>query len=362
MKIALVNDYLPSTGIGNYAFSLLSEFQKTGRDAEMVYLNYGKSNEIRDQRLKILETPWKLPILRHSLNWYYYFPKKIPSGYDIYHVSSQYLSRIAAYRKPCIITCLDLIPVALPESYPFPTRFLLKKALKQFKEAEKIITISEYTRRDVINRLEIEKNRVKAIHLGYDKDVFRKKSRSEARRKLGLPDKKIILHVGSEEPRKNIPLIIESFSTILKEFPDSLLIRVGERRRETDELIKKLNLGKNVLYRRGITKEELSLLYNAADLLVFPSSYEGFGFPVLEAMASGLPVVTSNRTSIPEVAGDACIMIKDLDPRELVEGMLRILTDKNLSENLTRKGLTQTEKFSWEKTASETIKVYEDVI
>ncbi len=365
MKIAIVNDYLPTTGIGNYAFSLFSEYQKMKKNAEMIYLNYGKSNEMENssKHIKMLKTPWKMPIFRQSFNWFFYFPKKIPGGYDIYHVSSQYLSKVAAYRKPCVVSCLDIIPLVMPENCPLATRLMLGKAVKHIVNAERIVTISEHTKKDVVERLGIDREKIVVTYLGFDKNVFRKTGKMQARKDLGLPlDKKIILNVGSEEPRKNIPGLMSAVFLLKKSFPGIMLVRVGERKKETEELIRNLGLGGNVLYQKNIPKEKLALFYNAADVMAFPSSYEGFGFPVLEAMSCGTPVVTTNRTSIPEVAGNACIMIDQMEADELANRIYDVLTDTKLGKTLSAMGLKQAEKFSWEKTARETMEVYERVL
>ncbi len=362
MKIGLINDYPPTTGIGNYAFSLFPELQKIKEDVDMLYLQYKEPLNFKDDRIRVLKTPFRLPLFTRTLNWYYYFPKKIPEGYDVYHVSSQYLSKVAKYRKPCVVSCMDIFPAILEQDYPYPLRFMLKKALQYLREANTIIAISEYSKKLLVDRLNIPESKVHVVHLGVSTEIFKPMKKEEARRKVGLPENsKIILHVGSEEPRKNIPALISAFNELQKNIPGVLLLRVGEKRSTTQELIRKLMLEKKVRYHQNISKEELALLYNAADLFVFPSFNEGFGLPVLEAMACGIPVVSSNRASLPEVVGDGGIMIDPFDVKTLSSAVYGVLINKNLVHKMIKKGLERAKFFSWERTALNTLKIYEEV-
>lgn len=362
MKIGLVNDYPPASGIGNYAFSLFSELKRMDKNVDMLYLQYKEPLKISDEHIKIIETPFKLPVLTKTLNWYYYFPKKIPEGYDLYHVSSQYLSKVAKYRKPCVISCMDIFPAILEQDYPYPLRTMVKKALRYLGEADAIITISEYSKKELIDKLNIPPEKISVVYLGVDTNMFRPIDRGDAREKLGLPqDKKIILHVGSEDPRKNVPNLIKAFCGLLKKDPNVLLIRVGEKRVETERLIKKLGLEKSVFYYNQVSNEDLILFYNSSDIFVFPSFHEGFGLPVLEAMACGVPVITSNISSLPEVVGDGGIMVDPSDTKTLSGAMHELLTDEDLRYGMIKKGLEQAKTFSWKRTALDTLKVYEAV-
>ncbi|MDI6655473.1 MAG: glycosyltransferase family 1 protein [Candidatus Hydrothermarchaeota archaeon] len=362
MKIGLINDYPPTTGIGNYAFSLFSELQKMKKNVDMLYLQYKEPLNFENDRIKVFTTPFKLPFFTRTLNWYYYFPKKIPEGYDIYHISSQYLSKVAKYRKPCVVSCMDIFPAILEQDYPYPLRLMLKKALVFLKEATAIIAISEYSKKLLIDKLNIPGNKIHVVHLGVDTDVFKPMKKEDARKKIGLPENgKIILHVGSEEPRKNIPTVIKAFYGLQKKIPEALLLRVGERRKTTQELVKKFSLEKKVRHYQNVSREELVLLYNAADLFVFPSFYEGFGLPVLEAMACGAPVITSNTTSLPEVVRDNEIMIDPFNAKALLSAMYEVLSNENLRHEMIKTGLERAKFFSWERTALNTLKIYEEV-
>ena len=200
------------------------------------------------------------------------------------------------------------------------------------------------------------------VYLGVDTRIFKPGDRSDARKKLGLPmDKKIILHVGSEEPRKNINGLIKSFYGLAKEIPDSVLLRVGEKSSESEKLIGELGIGGKVTYLSGLGLTELSLAYNASDVFVFPSFEEGFGLPVLEAMACGVPVVASNAASLPEIMGEGGSMVEPGDLKKLTGAINAVLKDENIRQSLIDGGIKNVENFSWERTAKETKMVYDEV-
>ncbi len=179
-------------------------------------------------------------------------------------------------------------------------------------------------------------------------------------------DLRYLLYVGSEEPRKNLPRLMLAFRDLHEQFPDLRLIKLGsvqygpqagELRRQVIEL----GLQDAVLFLDHVSDDDLAGFYNLAALFVFPSLLEGFGLPVLEAMACGTPVVTSNAASLPEVAGDAALLVDPLDVVQLTHAMQRVLTQPELAAGLRRKGLARAAMFTWERTARETIAVYERV-
>lgn len=370
MKVALINDYLENTGIGNYAFSLQRELENSNEiESEMIYLKTKENEEemnslIHNYSLRILNQGIKLPFFNKTLNNNYYFPKKIPKEYDLFHAGNQFLAKIAKYNKPCIVSCMDIIPIMLKSDYPLSLRIMLDKAMKNMREAEKIITISDYTKYDIIKQYKLPEEKIKTVYLGYDKDVFKIREKKEARYKLKLPEKaKIILHVGSEEPRKNLKVIFNAIPELKKEFKNLIFVRVGRESRESKKIIQKLGIGKEVIYFSGIGKEKLALFYNACDIFVFPSYYEGFGLPVLEAMASGIPVVTANATSIPEITGEnGAILVKPKEEGEWKEQIKNVLYSESLQKKLIENGKARSKAFGWERVAGETKEVYGEVL
>jgi glycosyltransferase involved in cell wall biosynthesis len=188
--------------------------------------------------------------------------------------------------------------------------------------------------------------------------------KKESRRLLDLPESaEIILNVGSEEKRKNIQTLLKAFFEIAKQREDAVLLRVGEQRQETTRLAKKLGIFEKIKYLNNLSRENLALAYNAADALAFCSYYEGFGLPVLEAMACGCPVVAASASSVPEIAGKAALLVENpLDAKAFSDCIERVLASRALAKSLERKGFARARGFSWKKNAEATIKVYEGVL
>jgi glycosyltransferase involved in cell wall biosynthesis len=174
-----------------------------------------------------------------------------------------------------------------------------------------------------------------------------------------------VLFVGSVERRKNLRGLLQAYARLLETDVACPLVIVGTRRRGAGEIgrtLQELHLEESVIFTGYVPDADLPAIYTGADLFVFPSLYEGFGLPPLEAMACGTPVVCSNAASLPEVVGDAAIMVDPYDVEGLAEAMLRVLTDADLREHLRRKGLERARQFTWERTARETVAVYREVL
>ena len=233
--------------------------------------------------------------------------------------------------------------------------------MRYIKRASHIIAVSQSTKNDLVNYLNIPEAKISVIYNGVDHNIFKPHPV-----RLRQP---YILRVGSERRRKNLGRLFESFARLKLEFPELKLIKVGspgrsERfRDETMETLSRLGLrlARDVIFVGYISEPQLADYYCSAVLLAYPSLYEGFGLPPLEAMACGCPVVTSSTSSLPEVVGDAGIMVNPYDSYSLVQAMRQLFTDNELRDNLIRKGLEQSKKFSWEKTAELTQQVYNKV-
>jgi glycosyltransferase involved in cell wall biosynthesis len=174
------------------------------------------------------------------------------------------------------------------------------------------------------------------------------------------------LFVSTVEPRKNLPTLLRAFRRLRDNYKTDAVLAIAGRRgwlfQEVDKVVAELNLGESVRFLGGVPNEELVYLYNAAKLFVLPSHYEGFGLPPLEAMACGTPVIVSNVSSLPEVVGDAGMLIDPADVEGLTVAMWRALTDDALRREMREKGLRRAQIFSWERTARETLAVYRKVV
>jgi glycosyltransferase involved in cell wall biosynthesis len=283
---------------------------------------------------------------------------------DLYHLTNAgylaaFIPKLKKKSRGIVVTVHDMIPFIYPRS-PYDAFF--RKAFKHVHSADMVIAASENTRRDILEYSNIEESRVKTIYYGVDHKTFRARDKPLARNSLGLPaGKPIILSVGSEEPRKNTATLIVAFDNVLRSMPETILLRVGERSKTIDKLIRNLGLREHIVYVKA-DSHEVAKYYNAADLLCFPSYYEGFGLPPLEAMASGCPVVTSNVASLPEFVGDCGIMVDPFDTQGLADEIVNLLSNRTLQETLATKGMAKAATFSWRRSALETLKVYRNII
>lgn len=272
------------------------------------------------------------------------------------HILSQNLSFFKAGNKR-IVTCLDLIPLFMPTS-------LLEKCWRAFlysgiKKADHVIAISQATKNDLVRIYKLDPGKITPVMLGVNQE-YMPYGKTASRELLGLPQEgKVILQVGTAARRKNFITVLKAFSLLSRKNTRARLVKVGPVSKREKEFITRKNLSSLVLVRESVAKEHLPHYYASADVFTFPSLYEGFGLPVLEAMACGCPVVTSNNSSLPEVVGEAGIMIDPLDHVLWEETILSVLSDLGLSQKLTDKGLKQARLFTWQKTAEETLKVYE---
>lgn len=232
---------------------------------------------------------------------------------------------------------------------------------KQCLRADMILTPSENTRRDIVDFYGINKNKIKVLYPGLS-SVFLKKQSADTeqiKKKYALPDK-FILFLGAIEPRKNILGIIEGFEKIASSLPNSYsLIIAGADGWKTEKIYEPARVShcrEKIKFIGYVAPEDKPPLYAAADLFVYPSFYEGFGFPVLEAMACGTPVITSNRSSLPEVAGgDSAWLVNPNRTDEIAYAMFMMLTNDNLKKSFVQKGFEQSKKFNWQKTAAQWI-------
>jgi len=292
----------------------------------------------------------------------YRLSRLLGSQDDIIHLPNQNFARYALFVKNLyIVTVHDLVRLCFGfTTETISERILLKLDIRGIKRASHIIVTSETTRNDLISYLKIPDDRISVIYNGLDHSVFKPY-------KVRLLDKPYILYVGSERPRKNLDRLIEAFAAVRKEFPELLLVKVGvagrarEYRQGMMRKLESLGIIQSVIFVEYVSELDLAYYYSSAALLAYPSLYEGFGFPPLEAMACGCPVVTSNTSSLPEVVGKAGIMVNPYDTDSLVEAMRQVLTDSKLRDDMVTKGLEQAKKFSWEKAARETEEVYNKV-
>ena len=300
--------------------------------------------------------------LSYLINSHLRFPRRIPNGYDLYHISSQMMGASIGHAAPAVVTVHDLIAFRLAANQPPVSTWLRRRHFRPLRRASGLAFTSEFSRRDFLTRFDYPEHRTTVIHHGVS-DAFGPRDRAASRNALQLPhDRPVLLHVGSEERRKNVETLLEAVAVLVKERPDLLLLRIGGGSSRSRRLIARLRLERHVRYVPGISDSQLAACYSAADLFVFPSYFEGFGLPVLEAMKAGCPVVAARATSLPEITGEAALLFEAMDVAALARTVGSLLDDASQREELRRRGMARAAGFTWERAARQTLEAYRRVL
>ncbi len=266
-----------------------------------------------------------------------------------------------------VATIHDTIPYILPETCTRLDRLIYRCWLPLITPSlDAIVTISKTSRADICRYLPVRPEDVAVVPDAAGRR-FRVLDEGSVRPALAKyhVERPYVLAMGSASPRKNVGGLLEAFALLRRWTGRRQLVVVGGRAAGWSSLLKtaeRLGLGDSVHFAGCVDDQDLPALYSGADLFVFPSLYEGFGLPVLEAMACGTPVVTSNSSSLPEVAGDAALLVDATDPEQIALAMLRALSEAGLSAELRERGLARSALFTWERTARATVEVYERLL
>lgn len=290
----------------------------------------------------------------------------LPLGLDILH-SPDFIPPMGG-RYKSVITIHDLTFLHYPEFLTADSkRYYNGQIDSAVKRADHIMTDSEATRRDVLSLLDVPEDKVTTVLLGIS-DHFQPASQeivTAFTKPNGLPDD-YLLFVGTFEPRKNLSGLLDAYQMLRDSYSDApKLVLTGQKGWLFEEISTKFEQFMQqgaVQWLENVAFDDLPALYSGAHALILPSFYEGFGFPPLEAMACGTPVIVSNRASLPEVVGDAGIQVEADDAEALAEAIMRILSDTALADDLVQRGLARAKIFSWEKTAREVLDVYQRVL
>ena len=284
------------------------------------------------------------------------------------HFSNHHLGRwIRWLTQPCVVTVHDLVRLAFPHA-PEDRMAAVGLALDRrgIRNATHVICVSEATKRDLMRYLAVEEEKITVIYNGIDHRVFKPSPVNGGR--FSAP---YVLYVGSERPRKNLVCLLRAFAALKDRgprFASLRLLKVGSAGRSdgfrtaTLAEARRLGVDHDIDFVDYVSDQDLAVLYSNALALVYPSLYEGFGFPVVEAMACGCPVVTANVSSLPEVAGSAALLVNPNDPAGFAEALHSVILDRDLSTRLRGDGLRRARDFSWDNTVSATRAVYERVL
>jgi glycosyltransferase involved in cell wall biosynthesis len=277
------------------------------------------------------------------------------------------------WRTPCpgVVTVYDLSFLQAPERFPRLQRaYLAAQTAHSCRVARRVVAISEAGRQDLHRLLRVPLDRIDVVAPGVEPRFRPLPPETVAAFRAGqdLPTR-FLLHVGTLQPRKNIPALIQAYARLLAESPDSLgdlgLVLVGGQGWMTEEIFRQvveLGLGDRVRFAGYVPDAQLPLWYNAATILAFPSHYEGFGMPIAEALACGIPVVAANTSSIPEVAGEAALYFPPTDVPALASQLRRLLEDPALRTALGARGRKQVETMTWEQAGQAMLRVYQQAL
>ncbi len=366
--LSLSHDYR-GAGIHRYICGLLMHLpQVDGGFRYTAFVGDGRVRHICSPHLslRVSRLPTVKPVVR--IAWEQFLqPWELARGHvDLVHSMAYALPLVCPARS--VVTVHDLSFLLFPEAFNPANRLYLTTFTRlTVRRADALVAVSENTRRDLVRLLGARPERVAVVPNGVD-PAFRPldpEAVARFRRERGLPEA-YILFVGTLEPRKNLTTLLRAYARLrqMAQVPHRLVVvgGVGWRYQGVLPLIEELGLRDEVVFAGFVPHQELPWWYGAADLFVFPSLYEGFGFPPLEAMACGTPVVSSNAASLPEVVGDAGRLVSPRDVEELAEGMRRVLLDSTLREEMRARGLARAREYSWERTARETAQAYRRVL
>ncbi len=373
MKIVI--DALPvkslQHGMGTYIFNLLKEMAQLDQAHDFVV--FKKPSVFTDleksQRFNIQFRNLLKGLARRVVWEYTTLPKLLQKEQvDIFWGPSNFLP----LRKACkyVVTIHDLSSFTYAHTYPYLRRKYYQYIIKQaVKRADLIITDSEFSRQDIINTFSVLPEMVKKIYCGID-DIFRRIESLDAiaqvKSKYKLPDD-FILTLGVIEPKKNTERLIRAYAQLRDKYNNvpKLVIggskKYGWNNRRIFELVETLVLKDAVNFTDFIEQKDLPVVYSAAKLFILPSLFEGFGLPVIEAMACGTPVITSKTSSLPEITGDAAVLINPYDTEEIGQAIIKVISDQQLQTEMRVKGFENVKRFSWQESAHELLCMFEQV-
>ncbi|MBI2953593.1 MAG: glycosyltransferase family 4 protein [Chloroflexi bacterium] len=356
-------------GISRYIRSLISHLRQSGNGQYTVFLgdpNFPQEFSPNTSfHLNISRLPTVNPMVRILWEQLLLPVELASSDIDILH-SMGYVQPVACLRRS-IVTVHDLSFVLFPEMFNRLNRLYLTMLTRlSVRRANRVIAVSENTKRDLTRLFGVASEKIDVVYHGVEERFCPATGAELAAFRLdrNLPER-YILFIGTLEPRKNVHTLIKAFAKVRKAgLPHKLVIggAKGWLWSEIFSMVSEMGLEREVIFPGYISLENEPLWYNGADLFVYPSLYEGFGFPLLEAMACGTPVVTSNSSSLPEVVGEAGLLVDPSSGDDLAEAMLTVLTDRALSDDMKKKGLERARSFSWAEAAGKTAQIYQSCL
>lgn len=291
-------------------------------------------------------------------NWFF------NSKADIYHFFNFIIP--PNIKGKIVNTVYDMVFIRYPETMSKITHKIHQEHLKRScNDADIILTISQNTKNEIMEFVKIDSDKIQIAYPAVDHSVFfQNKDYKLIKEKYNIKTD-YILYFGTLEPRKNITSIIKAFKIVSEKNKDISLVLAGRKGWMYDEifaLAEEFKLEDKIIFTGYVPEEDASAIYSCASAFIFPSLYEGFGIPPLEAMACGTPVIASNTSALPEVVGNAGILVNPLDIENIAFEMDRLINDDKLKKEYSEKGLTQAKRFSWEESAKKALEIYRELV
>lgn len=369
MRIGIDARAIHLQGIGRYIRELIRHLARVDtRNQYIIYfptVEHMDENKIDNPNFQCVLVPYQIYTVKEQLYLPYFLYK---DKLDIFHSTT---SLAIPLLRTCrhVITLHDLLLKIHPEFLPSKLSWVYFQITNWWaiKFADKIITISDFTSKELSALYPKSRHKITTIHNGVSAEfqvIKDKEVLENVKKKYGIT-KDYILYVGTYKENKNLPTLVKAYAQLPHHMRHSYyLVIVGKqstRYPEVPALIKQLGIESTVICINHVREEDLPVFYSGATVFVFPSIYEGFGLPIIEAMACGAPVVASNQASIPEIATDAAILTDPLNVKGMSGAVYDVLSNPQLRKMLVEKGLERAKSFSWEKTARETMQLYCDV-
>lgn len=356
------------TGIGTYTNNLISEMLSIGSEDEFTLFCSGKFNEnFKKGNSKIIYSSGK----HGGFYEKYYIPSQLKeSNINLYHIPQNGIGFDFDTSMPTFVTIHDLIPYIMPETVgkKYLERFL-RDMPNIISNSSGILTVSEYSKKDILKFFSLyPEDKIFVTPLAANNNfrpINKDICKAYVKDNFGITDP-YILYMGGFSSRKNVLGLIKAFSYVYKDFntPYKLLL-IGSLKDEGEklfELVKENNLSDKIIFCGYVDDAALPTLYSGASAFVYPSLYEGFGLPPLEAMSCKCPVITSNLTSIPEVTGNNAILINPYEEDELKNALVTLLNNESLQIELSEKGYIRSKDFTWKETARKTLNAYKSIL
>lgn len=365
LSVALLHDYRESVSMGLYAECLGTALERCG---------------VAITRIRpdcVLPAPWRNTFVTDKLDSYLGRFVRYPrvarrARAHVFHVVDHGQGYLVSSLDPrrTVVTCHDVILLAVAagrirsDTRPLLATSILRHSLETMKRARRIIAVSEQTRADLIQLVRVDPAKIEVIYSGLNlPPTSPSTDRDDVRARFGVPAGPVVLHVGYAGFYKNIPGVLRVVARVRRDGVPVTLVRCGAAlSRHQRALAESLGLGDALIELGPRTRFELAELYRAADVLLFPSLYEGFGWPPLEAMASGLPVVCSRGGALGETVSDAALTCEPEDERGLADAVVRVLSAPRVRDELIRRGRLRASEFDWDRTAARVRDVYRAVV